>query len=151
LGGVNVAAGGLFYNCDNGTVHRLPAANRTIESATPVPLEREYPKRRIAIFTWPPRCFTLPRMKDLTNPSAIKLKGLLFLFLGLFSATLLLLEHPSLKVALLLALCIWCFCRAYYFAFYVIERYVDPAYRFSGLWSCARYLLQKRRKDDHLP
>ena len=34
-----------------------------------------------------------------------------------------------------LALVIWCFCRFYYFAFYVIERYVDPGYKFSGLGS----------------
>jgi hypothetical protein len=28
---------------------------------------------------------------------------------------------------------------------YVIERYVDPGYRFSGLWSFARYMMGKRR------
>ena len=85
-------------------------------------------------------------MKDLTNPKWIKLKGLLFLLLGLASALLLVLEQPTLKVALLLALAVWCFCRAYYFAFYVIEHYVDPGYRFSGLWSFAGYLLSNRRR-----
>ncbi len=85
-------------------------------------------------------------MKDLTNPKWIKLKGLLFLFLGLASALLLVLEQPTLKVAGLLALTVWCFCRAYYFAFYVIEHYVDPGYRFSGLWSFAGYLFSKRRR-----
>ena len=45
----------------------------------------------------------------------------------------------------LLAVTVWCFCRFYYFAFYVIEHYVDPGYRFSGLWSFALYLLSKRR------
>jgi len=84
-------------------------------------------------------------MKDLTNPNWIKFKGILFLFLGLFSAMLLLLEHPSVKVALLLAITIWCFCRFYYFAFYVIQHYVDPGHRFSGLLSFARYLLRKPR------
>jgi len=58
-------------------------------------------------------------MKDLTNPTWIKLKGFLFLFLGLVAATLLFLEHPTLKAALLLVLALWCFCRFYYFAFYV--------------------------------
>jgi hypothetical protein len=33
---------------------------------------------------------------------------------------------------------------AYYFAFYVIEHYVDPGYRFAGLWSFVRYVLRKR-------
>jgi hypothetical protein len=84
-------------------------------------------------------------MKDLTSPFFIKLKGVLFLAIGLLAAVLLILEQPTLKVAALLALCVWCFCRFYYFAFYVIERYVDPGYRFSGLWSFARYMMQKRR------
>ena len=84
-------------------------------------------------------------MKDLTNPTWIKLKGVLFLLLGVLVATLLVLEAPSLKVVVLLAISLWCFCRFYYFAFYVIEHYVDPAYRFSGLWSFAVYLLFRRR------
>jgi hypothetical protein len=84
-------------------------------------------------------------MKDLTNPGWIKGKGLLFLFLGLFSASLLFFERPSLRVAALLLLVVWSFCRFYYFAFYVLERYVDPSYRFSGLLSLARYLLGKQR------
>lgn len=83
-------------------------------------------------------------MKDLSNPFLIKLKGLLFLLIGILSALLLILEQPTLKVAVLLAIAVWCFCRFYYFAFYVIEHYVDPGYRFSGLWSFARYLVQKR-------
>ena len=86
-------------------------------------------------------------MKDLSNPVWIKLKGVLFLLIGFVSSLLLLLEHPSLKVALLLALAIWCFCRFYYFAFYVIEHYVDPGYRFSGLWSFVHYLLSRRRSE----
>jgi hypothetical protein len=79
-------------------------------------------------------------MKDLTHPGWIKLKGILFLLVGVLSAVLLWLEEPTLKTALLLALSIWCFCRFYYFAFYVIEHYVDPGYRFSGLGSFLGYL-----------
>ena len=85
-------------------------------------------------------------MKDLTNPGWIKVKGILFLLLGLAAATLLVLEHPGWKVALLLALAVWCFCRFYYCAFYVIEHYVDSSFKFSGLWSFLRYLMQSRRK-----
>jgi hypothetical protein len=84
-------------------------------------------------------------MTDLSSASVIKAKGLLFLLTGLLSATLLLIEHPTVKAALLLALSIWCFCRFYYFAFYVVQRYVDPGFRFSGLWSFARYLVRRRR------
>ena len=83
-------------------------------------------------------------MKELTSPGWIKLKGLLFLLIGLLASVLLVLEHPQLKVFLLLSIAVWCFCRFYYFAFYVIEHYVDPSYRFSGLWSFAMYWLSRR-------
>ena len=58
-------------------------------------------------------------MKDL-GPTGIKAKGILFLLLGLAAAALLVLENPTWKTAGLVALAIWCFCRFYYFAFYVI-------------------------------
>ena len=83
-------------------------------------------------------------MKDLTNPRWIKSKGILFLVIGVLASVLLLLEHPDLKSGVLLAIAVWCFCRFYYFAFYVIEHYVDPGYRFSGLGSFVRYLWTKR-------
>lgn len=85
-------------------------------------------------------------MKDLTSATWIKVKGMLFLLLGLAAAALLILENPSWQTAGLLALVIWCFCRFYYFAFYVIEKYVDSSYKFSGLWSFAVYLARSRRK-----
>jgi len=84
-------------------------------------------------------------MRDLSNPAWIKIKGILFLFLGLLSAGLLLFEHPSLRAAALLLVAVWSFCRFYYFAFYVLERYVDPTYRFSGLLSLVRYLFRSSR------
>ncbi len=87
-------------------------------------------------------------MKDLTNPNWIRFKGILFLVVGLISSALLIFERPSLKVVLLLAVSVWCFCRFYYFAFYVIEHYVDSNYRFAGLWSFVGYLWSRRRKSD---
>jgi hypothetical protein len=84
-------------------------------------------------------------MKDITDPRWIKIKGLLFLILGFLACGLIVGEHPEFKLILLLMIAIWCFCRFYYFAFYVIEHYVDPTYRFSGLWSFARYLWSRRR------
>ena len=84
------------------------------------------------------------QMKDLTDARWIKLKGILFLLIGVLSATLIVLEHPTLKMGVLLAISIWCFCRFYYFAFYVIEKYVDPGYRFSGLWSFACYFFKRK-------
>ena len=84
-------------------------------------------------------------MKDLTDPRWIKLKGILFLIVGLLASALLVLEAPTWKAGLLLVIVVWCFCRAYYFAFYVIEKYVDPSYRFSGLGSAIRHLCSRRR------
>lgn len=83
-------------------------------------------------------------MKDLTNSTWIKAKGLLFLLIGIIAAVLLFLDNHTWKTALLLALAIWSFCRFYYFAFYVIEKYVDPTYKFSGLISFVKYLFQQR-------
>lgn len=85
-------------------------------------------------------------MADLTNPRWIKFKGLLFLFLGLFAATLILIEVPNWRIALLLGVAIWSFCRFYYFAFYVIEKYVDSSFRFAGLSSFVRYLIVEGRR-----
>jgi len=86
-------------------------------------------------------------MTDLTSPFLIKLKGWLFLLIGLTASGLLVIEAPSLRVAVLLVLAVWSFCRFYYFAFYVIEHYVDPGFRFSGLVSFVRYTLSRRRSE----
>lgn len=83
-------------------------------------------------------------MTDLKSARAIWLKAVLLLLIGLAAAVLLVAELPSLKTVLLLAIAIWGFCRAYYFAFYVIQHYVDPSFRFSGLGSFARYLFSRR-------
>jgi hypothetical protein len=82
---------------------------------------------------------------DITNPRLLYLKGFLFVVCGLMTAGLILLEHPSWKLGLLLALTVWCFARAYYFAFYVIEHYVDREYRFAGLWDFLKYSLNRKK------
>ena len=84
-------------------------------------------------------------MKDLTNPFWIKLKGILFLLIGIVAAILVFLDNPKWQMAVLLTVAIWSFCRFYYFAFYVIEKYIDPGYKFSGLISFLRYLIQRRQ------
>ena len=84
-------------------------------------------------------------MKDLENPFWIKLKGFLFLLIGVVSAVLVFLDDPKWQTGVLLALAIWSFCRFYYFAFYVIEKYVDSGHKFSGLFSFAKYFFQSRK------
>ncbi len=97
-----------------------------------------------AISTNPTRAINA--MKDLTSSRLIILKGILMLVVGLCASAILLWENPSLRVALLLGVALWGFMRFYYFAFYVIEKYVDGQYKFSGLGSFASYLLQRRKQ-----
>jgi uncharacterized RDD family membrane protein YckC len=82
-------------------------------------------------------------MTDITNPKLLWVKGILFLLLALIASAILIMETASLKVAALLAITVWAFCRAYYFAFYVIEHYIDPSYRFAGLTSVLTHVFRK--------
>lgn len=84
-------------------------------------------------------------MGDIQSPTLLYLKGALMLAVGLLAAGLLLAEHPDIKTAVLLATAVWGFCRAYYFAFYVIQHYIDPGYRYAGLMAFARSFLFRRR------
>ena len=86
-------------------------------------------------------------MADITSSKLIWIKGILFLLLGLLASVLLVLHSPNVTVALLLCLSVWAYCRFYYFAFYVIQHYVDSNYRFSGLLSFLHYALCKRRHE----
>ena len=80
-------------------------------------------------------------MANLTNPRVIWLKGVLFAALGMLASILLLVQLPDIRYGVLVPITVWAFCRAYYFAFYVIEHYVDPSYRFAGLLHFARYAI----------
>lgn len=82
---------------------------------------------------------------DLTRPSLLYLKAGLFVAAGGLSAGLLVADAPTVRTTALLAVCVWSFCRAYYFAFYVVQHYADPGYRFAGLADFAKYLLRRRR------
>jgi hypothetical protein len=81
---------------------------------------------------------------DLKNSRIIIAKGFLFLVTGGIAAGLLIADHPDVRTGSLLLIAVWSFCRFYYFAFYVIQHYVDPTYHFSGLTSFVRYLWNRR-------
>lgn len=84
-------------------------------------------------------------MPDLKSPRLMYLKAGLLVAIGFVASALLLLLHPDWRVVVLLAVAVWAFCRAYYFAFYVIEHYVDGEYKFAGLVDFAKYLLHHRK------
>jgi type IV secretory pathway TrbD component len=84
--------------------------------------------------------------KDLTSARLMYLKAGLFVLSGLLASSVILLDHPSLKVAALLGLAVWSFARAYYFAFYVVEHYIDPTHRYAGLLPFLRHLFERRAR-----
>lgn len=88
---------------------------------------------------------------DLTSHGAILTKGFLFLLTGFLAAGILIADHPDPRTILLLAVCVWSFCRFYYFAFYVIEHYVDGQFRFAGFVSFGRFLWKRRNVSDDNP
>mgnify|MGYP006971869759 CR=1 FL=1 len=81
---------------------------------------------------------------DLTNPKWIYLKGCLFLLILITSVTLILVEGFSWRRALLIGLVAWSAARLYYFMFYVIEKYVDPDFKFAGIGAFVVYLIRRR-------
>jgi hypothetical protein len=74
-------------------------------------------------------------MADIQSPRLLYIKGALLLGLGILASAMLILERPSVRTAALLAVAVWAFARAYYFAFYVIEHYIDDGYKYAGLLS----------------
>ena len=67
--------------------------------------------------------------------------AIVWFHLDLFGASFAL---SALPVFLILVL-MWATARLYYFAFYVLQHWVDPDYRFVSVWSCAAYLLRRAR------
>ncbi|MHC4477770.1 MAG: hypothetical protein ACYTEL_19165 [Planctomycetota bacterium] len=88
-------------------------------------------------------------MVDLKDARLMYLKGIGFLAILMASVLVILLENFSWKLAVLLGLIIWSSARLYYLMFYVIEKYVDPTYRFSGIMSFVKYVVKanRRRRD----
>ena len=86
--------------------------------------------------------------QDLTSSKWIYTKGILFLLISMISLLLIIIQVPRWDIFALLMLCVWASCRTYYFAFYVIQNYVDPGFRFSGLIDFGRYLLTRNHSTE---
>lgn len=83
-------------------------------------------------------------MTEIENPALLYAKAGLFVFIAVLSLGLLLYRSPSYLNAVLIGAAIWGSCRAYYFAFYVIEHYIDDDYRYAGL---THFLFQYLRRS----
>ena len=81
-------------------------------------------------------------LADIRSRRLLVAKGLLFLLLGLASAVLVAIRLGDLRQIALLAIAIWAFCRFYYFAFYVLERYAGGG-PYPGLLALVRSALRK--------
>ncbi len=89
-------------------------------------------------------------MGDIRSPWLLYAKAGFLLLAGVLASVLLLVENPNFTTALLLAVAIWAFCRSYYFAFYVIEHYINPGFRYAGLLSIVKYVVTHKRNSDGL-
>jgi hypothetical protein len=85
-------------------------------------------------------------MSDIRNPRLLYAKAALLFLAGILASVLLLVESPKFATAALLAVAIWSFCRSYYFAFYVVEHYIDPGFRYAGLLSFFKYVAVDKHK-----
>jgi hypothetical protein len=83
----------------------------------------------------------------ITSSRLLLLKFVLFLATGVMAGALILVRTPELSSALLLVACVWAFARAYYFCFYVIERYMDSRFRFSGVIAAIHFAWSSARGD----
>lgn len=83
-------------------------------------------------------------MGDLKSKPLIVLKGFLFLVIVLTASVSLYVLNPDWLTVLLIVLLIWASARFYYFLFYVLEKYVDPALKYSGIGDMLRQLLRRR-------
>lgn len=80
---------------------------------------------------------------DIRNKRLLRAKGVLFLVLGIVSGSLLLAERMDLRSLALLVICIWSFCRFYYFLFHVLERYAGSGRPYAGVIDALKHALTR--------
>ena len=83
--------------------------------------------------------------RDLKSKQLIYLKALLFVTIWILAILLNLTTSETFPRLLSIVLIVWSSARLYYFAFYVIEKYVDEEFKFSGLFDFLRYWIGKSR------
>ena len=85
-------------------------------------------------------------MADFKDWRLLRLKSAFFVALGLLAVAIILLKYPDWQLAWIMFISIWAFCLAYYFAFYVIGKSMEPTFKFAGLISMLSYFLNKQHK-----
>ena len=82
-------------------------------------------------------------MTDLKSEKWLWIKGGMFVVVAVLAVFLVAVDFRHTRQFALLMLAIWASCRAYYFCFYVIEKYIDPEYRFAGLVYLPQYMFRR--------
>jgi len=82
---------------------------------------------------------------DLKSKQLIYLKALLFIVIWILAILLNLTTTETFSRLISIVLIVWSSARLYYFAFYVIEKYVDKEFKFSGLFDFLVYWVKKDR------
>lgn len=83
-------------------------------------------------------------MSDIKSKKIIIIKGILFLLVTIISSGYSLCEFPFWIRLCALLIGLWSFARFYYFLFYVLEKYVDPSLKYSGILDLVRLVLFKK-------
>jgi hypothetical protein len=82
--------------------------------------------------------------RDIKSPAVLRLKGGLFLLLGVIAAVLLLLDNFTWQRLGLLGIAVWSFCRFYYFLFHVLQGYAGRDRPYAGLLDALKWALRGR-------
>jgi hypothetical protein len=80
------------------------------------------------------------------TPRWMMVKAALFVLLGGLAATFLLWQHPSMATAACVASLVWASARAYYFAFHVLQHWIEPGFRFTGLLDLLRHRWRRAKR-----
>lgn len=85
-------------------------------------------------------------LRDIKSVALLHTKGFLFLATGILAFAGILLEIPKIRIALLLLIGTWAFCRFYYYLFYVLEKYAGREKRYAGILDALKYILNQKNK-----
>ncbi len=87
-------------------------------------------------------------MADIQNSKLLWTKAGLFVVVAILAMLLTFLGRYRNFVPFLFfwSVSVWASCRAYYFAFYAIEKYVDPNFKYAGIGSMVEYVLGRQRQ-----
>lgn len=88
---------------------------------------------------------------DLPHPGWMILKAALFAVIAVTAGGILLAQATTWTTLFLVILVAWSAARLCYFCFYVIEKYIDPSFKFAGLGSVARHLWLNRHHRGNEP